>query len=337
MSQEHSVEAILHYAGGEKPHPSNYSAIPVFTRQCTEDSPCKMLNCPFGNFHPSYNIDCISVDKLRLLNPTPQNEMPSEEPDITYFMNMAGFVSREMPISSINDKNFVFPQYPLTTYYEKNDESSFCGVESSCGLTGGCQCTTVMDLDYNKSVRVVLSEIGIERTMHIHGHSVHVVKVGYGEYSEETGAIIASSRDLTCSDVDDFDTLDMNRCPNPRFRWPDTHFPIDRETVRKDTILVPSGGYVVIEFRSNNPGFWFFHCHLELHQQEGMVMIVREAVDRIKEPPEEMKKCNMFMMDIDAFLTRVPELSSERGSGIMLNVVVYLYFYSAVVVIFFCI
>ena len=190
-----------------------------------------------------------------------------------------------------------------------------------------------MDLEFNKTVRVVLSAIGIEKNgahpMHIHGHSAHVFKVGYGEYSEETGAIIASSRDLTCSDVDDFDTLDMNRCPNPRFRSPDTHFPIDRETVRKDTIIVPSGGYVVFQFRSGNPGFWLFHCHLELHQHEGMVLIVREAVDRLNYPPEEMETCNTFMMDIDTFLEALE--GSDDSSGMTTNILVYLYICNVII------
>ena len=333
MFHENYAEAILHYTGMESPHPSNYSDIQRIQRQCTQENPCKMLNCPFGEFHPSYNIECISVDSLRLVTPTPEDEMPNEDPDVTYFMNMAAFVSGKQPISSINDKNFLFPQYPLTTHYERNEESSFCAVESQCEIESGCQCTTVMDLEFNKTVRVVLSAIGIEKNgahpMHIHGHSAHVLKVGYGEYSKETGAIIASSRDLTCSDVNDFDTLDMNRCPNPRFRSPDTNFPIDRETVRKDTIIVPSGGYVVFQFRSDNPGFWLFHCHLELHQHEGMVLIVREAVDRLNYPPEEMETCNTFMMDIDTFLEALE--GSDDSSGMTTNILVYLYICNVII------
>ena len=115
------------------------------------------------------------------------------------------------------------------------------------------------------------STVGEERnsthTIHIHGHSVHVLKVGYGEYSSENGALLGSSRDLTCTkDGDDADILDKICCPNPRFRYPNTSFPLDWFTVRKDTFIVQSGGYLVVQFRSNNPGYWFFHYHVELHQ-----------------------------------------------------------------------
>ena len=140
---------------------------------------------------------------------------------------------------------------------------------------------------------------------------MHVLKVGYGQYSSDDGSLLGSSRDLTCTeDGDDSDILDDIRCPNPRFRSPDTSFPIDKYTVRKDTFILPAGGYVVVQFRSNNAGYWFMHCHVELHQREGMVLIVREAVDKITSPPSEMKTCSTFEWDISDFLK-----SFESGSG----------------------
>ncbi len=46
---------------------------------------------------------------------------------------------------------------------------------------------------------------------------------------------------------------------------------------KKDTVFVPVGGYVVIRFKSNNIGYWFLHCHIEVHQAEGMSMIIQEG------------------------------------------------------------
>ena len=31
---------------------------------------------------------------------------------------------------------------------------------------------------------------------------------------------------------------------------------------RRDTITVPGGGSVTLRFRADNPGAWFFHCHV---------------------------------------------------------------------------
>ena len=321
LHHNHNAEAILHYFGSEKPKPTQFSNIPQYPKECTQENPCKMINCPFGAFHTSYNIECIAVDSLRLVSATPQDEMPNVEPDVTYFMNVAGFVTREKPISSINDKHFRFPLYPLTTHYKMNEEAQFCDVASECNETGGCQCTTVIDLDFNATVRVVISAIGEERNathpMHFHGHSVHVLKVGYGVYSTENGSLLASSRDLTCIDGDDSKTLDQNRCPNARFRDPDTKFSVDEYAVRKDTIIVPTGGYVVLQFRANNPGFWFLHCHVELHQREGMALVMREAVDRMNSAPKEMETCVNFVWDIAAFnasLSNATQSKSHAGS-----------------------
>ena len=35
---------------------------------------------------------------------------------------------------------------------------------------------------------------------------------------------------------------------------------------RRDTITIPPSGYVVLRWRADNPGAWFFHCHVrDLH------------------------------------------------------------------------
>ena len=41
--------------------------------------------------------------------------------------------------------------------------------------------------------------------------------------------------------------------------------------------MVPFGGYTTIRFVVDNPGWWFFHCHIEIHQLEGMAAVVKES------------------------------------------------------------
>jgi FtsP/CotA-like multicopper oxidase with cupredoxin domain len=41
---------------------------------------------------------------------------------------------------------------------------------------------------------------------------------------------------------------------------------------KKDTVYVPSMGYVVLRFHANNPGLWLLHCHILWHQSVGMGM-----------------------------------------------------------------
>ncbi|MBK8161514.1 MAG: multicopper oxidase domain-containing protein [Rhodospirillaceae bacterium] len=39
----------------------------------------------------------------------------------------------------------------------------------------------------------------------------------------------------------------------------------------RDTVLVPVGGMVTIQFDANNPGTWAFHCHHVYHMNSGMM------------------------------------------------------------------
>jgi len=47
--------------------------------------------------------------------------------------------------------------------------------------------------------------------------------------------------------------------------------------MRRDVVLAPPGGYVVIRYRADNPGIWLFHCHLEWHIISGLSATMIEA------------------------------------------------------------
>lgn len=49
--------------------------------------------------------------------------------------------------------------------------------------------------------------------------------------------------------------------------------------MRRDTISVPPEGFVLIRFRADNPGAWFFHCHIEWHLESGLAATFIEAPD----------------------------------------------------------
>ncbi|RMZ75423.1 hypothetical protein DV738_g5496, partial [Chaetothyriales sp. CBS 135597] len=41
--------------------------------------------------------------------------------------------------------------------------------------------------------------------------------------------------------------------------------------MRRDVLLVRPQGHIVMRFRSDNPGVWLFHCHIEWHVDSGLV------------------------------------------------------------------
>ncbi|OAP63400.1 hypothetical protein AYL99_02627 [Fonsecaea erecta] len=50
-----------------------------------------------------------------------------------------------------------------------------------------------------------------------------------------------------------------------------------RMPMRRDTLLLENGGFMVLRFRADNPGVWLFHCHMEWHVETGLVATLIEA------------------------------------------------------------
>lgn len=63
--------------------------------------------------------------------------------------------------------------------------------------------------------------------------------------------------------------------------------------MRRDTLVVNPNGNFVIRFRADNPGVWFFHCHIEWHILQGLAMTFVEA-------PLELQKQTIPQGHIDA-------------------------------------
>ena len=55
---------------------------------------------------------------------------------------------------------------------------------------------------------------------------------------------------------------------------------------RRDVVLLPSGGYVAIGFKVDNPGIWVYHCHIAWHVSNGFSVQIREREGDIKLTPE---------------------------------------------------
>ena len=323
----HVAEAILHYKqDGDSNDPdlnvpsTKYQEIkdnspPI---RCNKNNPCKAVNCPFKDFHPSYYITCINVHSLRLLLPTPPNELPNANPkgpmdckDCRHFINFN--FEGDSQTSAVNGRNFVLPSFPPQTQNEEfHKTDTKCDLKADCNpSTPECSCVHVIDIPYQETIQMVFSAFGAwhnAHPIHLHGHTFHVVGVGYPEYNQTTGFIKKHTSDIYCDDEHcTKDGCDKRRCTRPSWRKEPMNFHIDSHTVRKDTVIVPAGGYVVINFLSDNPGYWFLHCHIEVHQLEGMALIVNEAPDRLIQPPEGMNKCGDFEISVTTFseLTQV--------------------------------
>ena len=315
---DHVAEAILHYkqSDNEEEIPSTeYYNIKRQSpqRSCTWSNYCTAVNCPFLNFHYLYYTNCINVQSMTLLEPTPSNEVPQTYPNLyckecTQFINFN--FEGDSQTSSVNGRNFVLPSFPPQTQnqdFQKNDIK--CDLKADCNpSTLECLCVHMIDIPKDETIQLVLSAIGKwnnSHPIHLHGHSFQVAYIGYPDYDPNTGFIMRGrhSKDIKCGDENcNKDGCDKERCTKPRWANSGPRFLVNEWTVRKDTIIVPAGGYVVINFKSNNPGHWFLHCHIEVHQLEGMALIINEALQYQTPPPEGISTCGDFTYTMDKYL-----------------------------------
>ena len=286
----HLAEAVLHY-GTQDVIPSQYQAIKSASKAvidgCTEESWCTALNCPFKSYPASrYNINCTDISELELLFQTKANELPNEDgrEKVTHFFHF-GFLGVSTS-SAINGRNFLNPSAPPQL---QPDQLQTCPDVDCESKEYECICTNVVKIDKkNITVEMVFSaDKDFAHPVHLHGHSFHVVGYEFGSYDDDGTVIDTIHPDVYCGGD--------AKCQSPTWRNGfNKEFRASGTTVRKDTVMVPAGGYVVIRFITDNPGYWFLHCHIESHQLEGMAVLINEVESEHPTPPENLTRCGNY-------------------------------------------
>ncbi|KAK1320290.1 Laccase-17 [Acorus calamus] len=126
--------------------------------------------------------------------------------------------------------------------------------------------TKVVVLPFNTTVELVMQDTSIlgaeSHPLHLHGYNFYVVGQGFGNYDHVK------------------DPLKFNLV----------------DPVERNTVGVPSGGWIAVRFKADNPGVWFMHCHLEVHLSWGLRMawVVLNGVgpgEKLPPPPSDLPKC----------------------------------------------
>lgn len=105
---------------------------------------------------------------------------------------------------------------------------------------------------------------------HLHGHSFYVVAM------QRVGSFVR------LEDVEEMDRkgLIKRNLVNPPL---------------KDTVTVPDGGFTVVRFVADNPGYWLFHCHIDFHAELGMALIFKVGDHKQMKPvPRDFPKCGDY-------------------------------------------
>ncbi|KAL9230171.1 hypothetical protein vseg_005558 [Gypsophila vaccaria] len=181
-------------------------------------------------------------------------------------------------VGAINNLTFIMPSTALLQAHTLNlsgvftddfpgkPPNSFNYTGNYTGTLATMNGTRVYKLPFNATVQVVLQGTSIiapeSHPIHLHGYNFFVVGLGKGNF-------------------------DASKDPN-KFNLVD---PVER-----NTIDVPTGGWVAIRFRADNPGIWFMHCHLEVHTSWGLKMAFLVENGKglnysILPPPKDLPKC----------------------------------------------
>ena len=256
---------------------------------CTASKPCSVLNCMFEYFPVSENKSCIPSDKLKSHE---EESLIYDDDSEEHFLN---FVHAEKYMT-INGKAF-YRNFALSL--KETNAMNYDNVESCdkkvCTRDKNkvCRCKHEKKLPYNKTIQMVLTNFNMRPIMHtmkmmnmnnmeshehlhahpihFHGHSFHVLKIGHSKYNNNTGLRVESTDDIDCADPKCFTT----KWRDPKTRGDNIPGLNTRNPPRKDTIQVPAGGYVVIRFKSDNPGKWLMHCHVDFHEMQGKQIFKR--------------------------------------------------------------
>ena len=290
---KHRAEAILHYTESSS---SNITII-TETRSCTPSSKCRAVNCPFTQY--GNIMECINADQFESL---PDHTIPQSifSPHKTLFYNFNFDGENSTSGSSIDGINFRFPTNPPLTEYKDFEGSNDMCPRRGCdhSTLTHCACTQVIDINdlpRDGAVELVLTNRdatshldGASHPVHLHGHYFYVLKVGY-PVMDTNGHFVTVNDDIECVNKPryhscpyEFITVEKGerRKLKQVVQWrnvpADQNKAPNRSYAQKDTVIVPYGGYTVIRFTVDNPGWWFFHCHIEIHQLEGMAAVIKE-------------------------------------------------------------
>jgi len=293
----HDARAVLQYrspSSASSPRPAD----PMSTRTDCALFPggrCKVLNCPFPAWPPAQHTDCIAISDTRRVAHTHVEEGGAME---EHFLN---FVFEP----AINNRRFVSPAAPPLTQPASNGlvpcNDTLCDV--SAFPHQPCECTHTLEVAFNATVQLVLMNMGMGgfgmHPMHLHGHHFEILRIGYPPFYNDTGAVCRWPKGTphpTCLQNEDIECMNNTGCA--RARWRDGKRPV-LNTVNpplKDTVVVPPGGYVVVRFVADNPGWWHLHCHMAQHLQSGMGMLLVEAPELLPKfpPPPGFPRCGNF-------------------------------------------
>lgn len=150
------------------------------------------------------------------------------------------------------------------------------------GAAVGAKGQAVVSLEQGEVLEIVLQNaralngVAEFHPWHVHGHSFWVVGSGDGIFDPDT----------------DPDTYNLD---NP---------------ILRDTVNVWPLQWTAVRLVADNPGVWFFHCHITAHLVMGMGFYLIVAPDELEDPSESVRHCESNGLETDIREVTDPENSA---------------------------
>ncbi|XP_062602417.1 uncharacterized protein LOC134264138 [Saccostrea cucullata] len=283
------VRTILRYKKVDTVNPNTSKKF------CTLTDPCLVFNCPFKHDLEDRNTKCITADHVFSREPSIFPKLINKRHFKEYFFNF-GFSGKS---TSVNGRQFLFPQVSALT--QPNSISNLC-TKANCNEKKLCQCTNSLILLHNDTLHFVLTNLGFgngwAHPIHLHGHSFELLKMGFPVSDKTNGHIISQNNEIKCR-RNVYISEENIVCKEVIWSdpsWKNGNVPglnLKNPPIM-DTVIIPSGGYVVIRFRANNPGLWLMHSLVDHRSQGSMSVMLNESFPFIPKPPLNFPKCGNF-------------------------------------------
>ncbi|XP_067668418.1 uncharacterized protein [Haliotis asinina] len=181
----------------------------------------------------------------------------------------------DLPMPQANNINNKEPPAPLLTQYHHVPQELFCTPENTRNCSNRyCECINILKVDLDDTVEIILIDEGsftsTNHPFHLHGYNFRVV------------AMDKVNNSTTLQEVMKLDSDGLIR---RKLAMP----------IAKDTVTIPNGGYTVVRFKADNPGFWLFHCHVTFHSLLGMGVVIQTGeVSHMPRPPKDFPMCRSW-------------------------------------------
>lgn len=195
-------------------------------------------------------LDPMDDFYLRPLN----NETLFDDPDVTITVDVDMInLGNGVNYAFFNNLTYTTPKVPTII------TAMTAGKDASNPMVYGTNVNSFV-VEKDEVVDIVVNNIDTgKHPFHLHGHVFQLIE-RYKEVPDDQDPVAYDA-----SNHADFPEYPMSR----------------------DTVYVNPQSYIVLRFKADNPGVWFFHCHIEWHLEQGLALVLIEAPTEMQNDPNQ--------------------------------------------------